>query len=78
MPEAKQTVYTVTLNEEKPPLMVGETVYHNNPILNIVFTGKGYPSTLKVGVGKVRMILHALPELVAFYEKYKGNLSSAD
>ena len=73
MANDNKIVHTVELHEEKPQLIIQEGTFKNKPMLHIVFLG-GMGKPLSFGVGKAKMILHSLPEIVAFYDKNKSAL----
>ena len=62
------------MENEKPPIVVQETTYKGHPMLNLVYVGDGYPTTLRLGIGKAKMILASKEQIEAFYEKHKGQL----
>ena len=67
--------HVVELEGPKPDIIIQETKSQNGkPMLQMVYVGGGYPTVLKCGVGKVKMLLHCLPELTSFYEEHKGAL----
>jgi len=69
----KDIVHTVVLKGPKPQLMIQEGEFKGKPMIHIVFLG-GMGKPLSFGTGKAKMILHALPEIVAFYNKNAGRL----
>lgn len=71
----EQITHTVVLDGPKPNLMVTEGVFKSRPVCHIIYLD-GYGKPLSMGPGKVKMILHAIPQLAAFYEKHKASLSS--
>jgi hypothetical protein len=76
--EKKVTTKTLTLEGERPQLMIQESEYKGRPVLNIVFTGAGFPTVLKFGPGKAKMMLWATDEIQAFLAKHSGKLDSGD
>jgi hypothetical protein len=69
-----KTIKSIELLGEKPPLMIQESMYKDNPVLNIVYVGAGYPTVLKFGPGKVKMALWSVDEMLAFHIKHMGKL----
>lgn len=68
-------VHTVKLDGDKPELIISEVKAPNgSPMIQMDFLGGTYPTRLKFGVGKAKMVLYSLPEIKAFYDKYKSNL----
>ena len=73
--EQQEIVHTVKLDGPKPEIMTQEGTFQNGrPCLTMVFIGGGYPTTLKVGVGKAKMILHSIPEVEDFFNRHKQSL----
>lgn len=66
-------VHTVELDGPRPNIIAHEGTFKNKPMLNLIYLD-GYSKPTNMGIGKIKMILHSLPELKAFYEKYKGQL----
>ena len=68
-------VQTVELEGDKPELIVTEVKAPNgSPMIQIDYLGGNYPTRVKFGVGKAKMVLYSLPEIKDFYDKYKRNL----
>ena len=65
--------HVVELDGPKPNVIAHETTFKGKPMLNLIYLD-GYSKPSNMGVGKIKMILHSLPELTAFYEKHKGQL----
>lgn len=75
--QAQKIVHQVELDGPKPNLMVTEGSFKGRPVIHILYLdGAGRPMTM--GAGKVKMILHALPELLAFYNKNAKGLAVAN
>lgn len=76
MPEAEKKpsiIHTIELFEQKPNLHIVEGTFKGNPMINILFLDSmGKPFSF--GTGKAKMVLFALPEIKAFYEKHKDKL----
>lgn len=70
--EKPKIIHTVELNEPRPNILVSPGEYKGNPMLHLVFLDGN--AKLSFGPGKARMILHSLPEIVAFYNMHKGRL----
>lgn len=74
---AQPIVHTIELQGPKPELIIQESSSPNGkPMLQMVYIGGSYPTVLKFGVGKAKMILHALPEIKAFFDKHGHTLKS--
>jgi hypothetical protein len=73
-----KTIKTIELLGDKPPLMIQESEYKGNPVLNIVYVGPGFPTVLKFGPGKVKMALWSTEEMLAFHIKHMGKLPTDD
>ncbi len=75
--EKSKIVHTVELDGPRPNIHVAESEFKGRPTINLIFLD-GYARPQSMGVGKVKQILHCLPELKAFYEKHKHRLDKSD
>lgn len=70
-----EIVHTVELKGPKPEIIVNETKSRRGaPMLQLVFIGGQYPTVLKFGAGKAKMILHSIPEIKKFFDQHGGHL----
>ncbi len=76
MADEQKIVHTIELDGPKPELIIqGAKSTKGSPMLQIVYIGQGtYPTVLKFGAGKAKMILHALPEIEKFYQENGSHL----
>ena len=71
------TIKTIELIGDKPNVMVQESLYKTHPMLNLAYLGGGYPTVLKMGVGKVKMALWYVDDLKAFLDKHGDKLANS-
>ena len=73
-----ETIKTIKLLGDPPDISYKVTSYNNRPVFNAIFVGAGYPTVLRMGVGKVKMTLFSTDQLQAFLLEHSGKLDHAD
>lgn len=71
----EKIVHVVELDGPRPNIHVVEGTFKNRPMLNLIYLD-GYGKPFSFGAGKAKMLLHAIKEVEAFYNQYKGQLDS--
>ena len=76
MEQPQKIVHNVELDGPKPEIIIQETMSQNgkSPMIQMVYIGGSYPTVLKFGAGKAKMILHCIPEIEAFFVKHGQHL----